>query len=541
MVTRILNRALCMSLCALLLMGASGCASNKNETTEAPIVLPSPTPELKATGGGELYMPMPANAQINEPYTVTTEEMLSFYTLIYEPLITLDATGKITACLAEHWEGDEQGLVWTFHLRNAKWHDNGSRLNANDVVFSYEKIISYASASYYAYNVSNILSMQAIDDETVQITMKQPGIAALYALNFPIIRSDYDLIPGARPIGTGPYKVDQIGSTSITLIKNENWWKQTPYIEKIVCAERDSNDTALASYAADQLNFVPTSNVTVGTYRSQNQTQVLDVMTQGAELLVINGSNTDLRNTKVRQAIAYAIDRSSIITNAYMNRAQAADVPVAPDSWLYEPKSKVYDYDIEKAKTLLSESGWTDINGDGVLDKEGTFDSTFSLRLLVCQGTDNVRKTAADMITSQLSQVGIVVNVETAAYSLADPNNEFMNRLNAGDYDIALLGMNFARNADLRALISTNGTANYGHFSDVALEKLCQNIMTATDEVAYKSAASQFQLQFVDELPCIILYFRLNSIVCTSLLQGMNDTREPDLFRNIEKWYMYTE
>lgn len=531
---------LILAACLLL---SSACSNKKTEEKQenSPIVLPTQEPEVKPKAGGELRMPMPANAVINQPYLVTTEEMLGFYSLIYESLITLDEKGNIEASLAEHWESDEDGSVWTFHLRNAKWHDTGESLKAADAVFSYEKILSYGGASYYSFNTADILSMRAVDDTTLEITMKQPGIAPLYALIFPIVRADFDLMPGARPIGTGPYKADVISSNSIGLIVNESWWKQKPFVEKITYFERDSNTTALASYAAGQLNFVPTSNVSVGTYRSQRDTQVIDMMSQTAETLVINSANPDLRSIGVRKAIAYAIDRSSIITNVYMNRAQASDVPVAPDSWLYESKSKVYDYNIDKAKQLLSEAGWTDINGDGILDKEGSFDSTFSVNLLVCQGSESVRKSAADMISNQLSEVGIVVNVEPAAYSLTDPENEFNTRLLSGDYDIALMGVNFPRNADLRALTATGGTINYGKFSDEALDRLSQNIMKASDETSYRSAASAFQLQFVEELPCIILYFRLNSLVCTSLLQGNVNMREPNIFKNVEKWYMYTE
>lgn len=538
---RISLRLVCLLLCAALPLGLGGCAGEDAADAPAPIVLPSPTPQPRPAAGGELRMPMPANAQINEPYTVTTEEMLAFYSLIYEPLISLDAAGRITACLAEHWDAGTEPGVWEFELRAARWHDSGERLRAADVVYSYEKILSYGSASYYAYNVSGILSMQALGEDRLRIEMKQPGVAGLYALNFPILRSDYDLLPGARPIGTGPYMVEQIGSASVSLCVNPAWWKQSPYIERIVFEERDSNDTALASYAADQLNFVPTSNVAAGSYRSQNDTQVMDVMTQMAELLVINNDNAELRSTKVRQAILYGIDRSSIITNAYMNRAQASDVPVAPDSWLYEPKSKIYDYDAARAAALLEEAGWGDSNGDGVLDKGNSFEDTFNLRLLVCQGSDSVRMTAADMIASQLAELGIVVHVETAQYALGDPGSDFLKRLHEGDYDMALMGMNFARNADLRQLMAQNGTANYGGFYDAALARLSENIVSAEDESAYKSAASQFQLQYAQELPAIILYFRLNSIVCSSSIEGMRDVREPDIFRNIEKWYMYTE
>lgn len=113
----------------------------------------------------------------------------------------------------------------------------------------------------------------------------------------------------------------------------------------------------------------------------------------------------------VRQAIAYALDRRDIISKAYYNHAFACDVPVPPDSWLYDSASKIYDTDVAKARDLLEDAGWADYDEDGVLDKrEGDSISRMRLTLLVNDTPDNqVRKDVAALIKARLALVGIEV------------------------------------------------------------------------------------------------------------------------------------
>ena len=103
--------------------------------------------------------------------------------------------------------------------------------------------------------------------------------------------------------------------------------------------------------------MVATSATTVGKYRQDGITNVQDVMTQNVEIMLVNSNSQSLNDVKVRQALACALDRSKIISNIYMNRAQACDVPIAPDSWIYESKSKLYDYNTVKALELLRRRG----------------------------------------------------------------------------------------------------------------------------------------------------------------------------------------
>ncbi len=519
--------ALLLALCCFLWSGCSG----KSAPEESPPLLATPTPAPLPVNGGEIRMPMPLNADITDPLQVNTEEMLAFFSLLYESLINIGPDGRLGAELAESWTGDADARVWTVVLRNGiRWHD-GSTLSAYDVTATFTRLKEMGSSSYYSYVADKIESMRALDPLTLEITMVEGGYASLYALTFPIMQGG---AATASPIGTGPFMLESWSAEQVRLVANENWWKQRPYLDAIVFLERDNNDTALASYQAGQLDMVPSSNTNVGGYRNDN-TNVLDVMTQTVELLLINNSNASLRDIAVRQALACALDRSQIISNIYMNRAQPCDVPVAPDSWIYESSSKVYDYNMAMALELLAGAGWEQDPETGELMSNGR---RLQVRLLVNESADTTRREAASLIADQLRELGMAVEVITAAHTLGDSNSDYMQALQAGNYDLCLIGINLGRDGDLTEVMSTGGSAHYGNYSNPELAALAQDMMSAATETAYREAAVNFQTRFVENLPFIVLYFRLNSVVYSSDIQGITNMREPDIMYDVDKWYI---
>ncbi|HWS29509.1 MAG TPA: peptide ABC transporter substrate-binding protein [Clostridia bacterium] len=525
-------------LVALTVLSAFGCKKAEEPQASAPVGLPTPTTEPLPAQGGELNLPMPTNADRLDPLSVNTEEMLNVFSLIFEGLLSVDQTSALVAGLAETWSCDESGKVWTLNLRNsAHWHDNREKVTAADVKYTYDRLFSMP-ASYYSYHAAKIQSVEAVDEYTVRVTMKAAGIASLYALTVPIMRADS--ASAATPVGTGPFKVTYSSSELLTLGANDNWWKQRPYIDTINFIARDNNETALASYAAGQLDMVPTSAVTAGKYREEGITTVYDILTQNAEFLFLNSSDAALKNVNVRMALACGIDRSKIITNVYMNRAQACDVPIAPDSWLYDSASKVYDYDPARALALLKEAGYADVDNDGFLEANGSRTDKLTFTLLVTDTADNLREDAANDIAAQLLELGIQVEVVPAAYSLTEADNAFSQKLSAGEFDLALCGFNLSRDGILSAFVDANGVRNYGKYSSTELSDLANNMLSAADETAYRAAASAFEMQFVKELPFLTLYFRLNSIVYDSTIRGVTGAREPDTLRTADKWYLYT-
>ncbi len=533
--TRRFIRTLSSILVVLLL--ASGCAANeKPEPTVTPIAIPTATPAPQPVTGGTLMLPIPRNPFQSEagtsysPLTINTEEMRNMYSLVYEPLLRCDSSNRIIPSLAEKWSSDDTGRVWTIQLRkNVMWH-NGSLLTAEDVLYTIGQIKLLGSASYYSLAADAIESYEQADDSTLRITMKRAGAAALYALVFPVVCAE---TPNELN-GTGPYQV-QSSTETVELTVNPRWWRQAPYIQNIQCLSRESNDVALDSYEARQLNMVPTKTVSAGKYREEGVTSVLDVMTQEAEVLLVNHNNAILRNADVRKAIAYALDRSALVSNVYMNRAAVCDVPVPPDSFLYDATTKVYDHDLTKAAQLLNSAGWADEDGDGIL-QQGS--SKLHLTLLVNDSTESTyRKNAAALIATQLLKAGIKVEVVTAKLSIEQANGEFEQKLTNGEFDLALAGFQMEPCGNLAPYLASDGARNYGKVSG-DWGTLLSAAAAAADENSMRETHAQLQQQFVQELPFIMLYFRMSSIVYSADIQNVSDIRGTDLFRTVSDWYI---
>ena len=307
----------------------------------------------------------------------------------------------------------------------------GDILTAGDVVYTFNQLYTLGSESYYASALSSINRIEMIDATTLRVTMNSAGIGELYSLSFPIIHEN------AEPFtGTGAYRASYVSNTKITLKSNEEWWDRPPYIDTVEFHARESNATALASYGAGQLNFVPTALLTVGQYSEAGKTVVTDMMTQNMEVMLVNHNRAFVSRVEFRRAIAHALNRTKLITNAYMNRARAADVPVPPDSWLYNSNAVQYDFNLNSANAILDELG-SRVGADGRRTLNG---SPIELTLLTSGTTENtVRSEAAGMIAEQLAAVGITVKVVTAAHSYGSADSEYMTALAAGDWDLCIV------------------------------------------------------------------------------------------------------
>lgn len=530
-------------LLAILPLAACGEKEEVQEATPTPTIAPTPTGEPQPAAGGELIIPITRNpfrsdtAEGADPLVINTEEIRNLYNLVYEPLLRTDANNRLIPGLAEKWEVDDTGKVWTFTLRqNVVWHADGSLFDAGDVVYTLDRLLAMGENSYYSLAYKEIETYVRVDDGTLRITMKNAGTAALYALSFPIVCADDT---SGVLNGTGAYMVASATDTAVELQANPRWWRQAPYISTVRALARENNDVALDSLEAGQLNFVPTSIVSAGKYREEGITNVLDIMTQGMEVILVNHNSALLRSLDIRQAVACAIDRAQIVSNIYMNRLAVSDVPVPPDSFLYDATSKVYDYDTGRAATLLKNAGWEEKDEEGILVKDGR---QLTLRLLVNESTDNTyRKSAAAIIQTQLQAAGILVEVETARYTVGDEENEFEQRLASGNFDLAMVGFNVEASGDLSAYLSSGGVRNYGRYSPSdGMREHMRAAQVAVEEKDMREAHALLQQAFVAELPFIVLGFRMSSIVYSAAIQGISEVRAPNIFRTVRNWYIET-
>lgn len=529
------KRNICLIAAVLLAASlASGCSHGENVRPEpSGLQTAGPSQTAAVENGGELRLAMPVNAPYDDPLAVTTEEMLSLFSLVFDSLLTVNNAGEIEPCLCESWTGGNG--TWMLRLRRGvTWHDGSGTLTAQDVVSTYRALAAMED-SYYKPCLAHITNMFAVDELSISVQFDIKGLAALYSLTFPIRRSKV-------LVGTGAYKLDRMDDTTVSLVVNEDWWNRRPYIDRVVFYERDSNSTALASYEAGQLNMVPTEIVTSGKYLDPGVTDVHDIMTQGMEALLFNFNNKALSDPGIRLAVAHGINRSRIITNVYSNKARASDVPIPPDSWLYDSRCAVLNYDPDTAASLIEQAGFTVVSEteDGL--RYSRAGASLHLRLLTSATTENtVRSDAAQMIASQLSRLGFKIDVITKPHALGDPESEFIKALAEGDWDLALVGFNMGRSPELSSYLDPDGANNYGGINMPELSRYAQLMTYAATEEDLRAAAYDLQAEFVSSLPFMPLYFRLNSIIISARIHGAETAREPDIFSNVKDWYMVAE
>ena len=535
-------RNLIISVFLLASVVITGCGGSVTpEPTEAPATS-EPTQAPNDSLVGRIRLPMPENmadAEDCNPISVRTEEMYQLFSLVFDTLIGVNGSNMLVPSLAMSWRsGGER--IWLISLRQGvTWHD-GSSFTADDVVSTYDRIRRQTDG-YYSDAAENIVSLMKLDESTIRVEMKSEGLSALYCLNFPITKANSDEVL----MGTGAYRLESMTDEEIKLTVNTDWWGGTPQIETVEFLARGSNDLAIASYEAGMLDFVPTNSLTAKQYSSAGETVVASCMTQQMETLLINHNNTHLRKKEFRSAIAHLIDRSSIIANVYMNNARSCDMPVPPDSWLYDSSQVVYGYDRELALSLLTEQGYT-IDEDGNI---GYFSEKVSLRILVGSTPENsVRAEAAQLIADSLTSFGIGVELITANHDTAsaspDPESEapysgdteFVRLLREGNWDLALVGFSLSESNSLSKYLTPSGSNNFGHYSSETMTSLIEIMDSAVDEASLREAAYAVQSEFAEELPFIVLYFRLNSVIYSADIQGIGQLREPRLLENMKNW-----
>jgi peptide/nickel transport system substrate-binding protein len=362
------------------------------------------------------------------PYAHSESTQYSRWQHIYQPLDQLDPkTGQFTGILAESWSNPDHN-TWDFKLRQGIKFDDGSELSADDVVFSYNRIQTDKD-SKQGDVFKNVDSITAPDKYTVRIHTKTPDAAFYTRLSQRYISSKahYDKL-GAEaadkdPDGTGPFKFKEfVPGQRFVVEKNPNYWGDKPYWDEVVfrpIPEAEVRVTALLNGEAQIVEQVPTqdidrvqggANTTTAPYRN-NRLMFLAMDPVLAE---------PLKNQKVRQAIAYAIDKDAIVKDVLQGKAYRLDQPVGEGILSYDPNYKYpYTFDPGKAKQLLTEAGYP--NG-------------FSIDFYTPVNRYPRDKDISTAIAGMLANVGIKTNLKTPEWST------FQDEYVKGKYPMYLIG-----------------------------------------------------------------------------------------------------
>lgn len=473
----------------------------------------------------------------------------------HEGLVSQNNKLEFIPNLAKDWEFNEDHTELTFHLQeNVKWHD-GEPFTADDVVFTYKMISSpgYVEAGgvrtdyverllgyeeFSTGKTKEFKGVEKIDDHTVKFRFSEPNVIALSDASFPIIPEHVfkdipiDKMPSApeskepgKVIGTGPFRfTEMVEGEQYVLEKNPDYWQGEPYLDKIVWKVMDQS-VILGALKNKEIDFVADPNgVPAADFQLVSEMKHVKVIEQqdfGYQIMgfihnyrkpgdkSINPDNwipnEKLKDQKVRQAIAYAVNRQGLIDGLLHGKGSVINSPIAPQFFAYDgEKPNQYPYDPEKAKQLLDEAGYKDVDGDGF--REDPNGNKWVLSLHYPSG-NQIRERSAPIIEKDLEKVGINIDLkqpmEMSAYVDALTNAD-------EDWDLYLLGWSLSSaDPDPTGLWSARAAYNFGRWNKPEADQLLKDALKppeAFEQDYRKQIYSDWQVKFQEDLPALLLY-----------------------------------
>lgn len=444
--------------------------------------------------------------------------------LIFNSLVKKNEKFDYVPDLASAVQPSSDGKIYTFTLNDGvKFHD-GRPLTSADVKYTLDTLLASPgapkAASFFESTPggrqSYVRSIEAPNPKTVVINLTKPWQALLSNLvSVGIVPQDSLASQKDHPVGTGPYKFIKFDQNQgvIDLEANNNYWQGPPAIRLLRVRPLEDANALQAELNSGRVDIAPLpSNLSPDTLVSLGKQPGLKVeQFPGANLiyLTINTQSAPLNNVAVRQAIAYAIDRESIINKLLLGQATVAHSILPEGSWAYSPGQK-YSYDPAKAKALLDQAGFPDPDGDG---PQMRFSKPISYKI---SSSSVAARQYAGVIQDYLKQVGIPVNIETLETAI------LIDQQNTGQFQMAS-GSWIGGNQDpifLRDLfdsteipVAEHRGRNRSRYSNKEFDGLVEEAATTSDREKAFGLYSRAQDIISRDVPMLPLWYPANMVV----------------------------
>jgi peptide/nickel transport system substrate-binding protein len=448
--------------------------------------------------------------------------------LIFDDLLSRGDDLNVAPGLAERWEIPDP-LTYVFHLHpGVKFHD-GRPLTSRDVKWTFDSLLQGKIRSTKAANYRFVDHIDAVDDYTVVFHLKEPESPLLWNLSDGAI----GIVPAGsgdemtrHPIGSGPFKfVSAETDKEVVIERNDDYWGEKARLARVrfaVVPEATTEALELRKGSGD-ITINSLTPDTVLTLASEPNLVVEQAPGTEVQYMGFNLRDPILKDVRVRQAVAYALDRRPMIDYLWRGQAEPARNILPPQSWAYNPDVAGYDYDPAKARQLLDAAGYPPVNGVRfhITMKTSTTEST---RLI------------AAVMQQQLREVGIALDIRSfePATFFADVTHGAFQL-----YSLRWIGGN--EDPDIfeyvfhSAKFPPNG-ANRGYYSNPKVDALIDRARREVDPAVRKPLYAEVQRILAEELPYIDLWYLDNVLVHTKRVRNikLNPAGNFDFLRTAE-------
>jgi len=425
--------------------------------------------------------------------------------LIFDDLLARGDHLDVVPDLAEHWEVPDP-LTYIFHLRHGVEFHDGRPLTARDVKWTFDSLLTGKVRSPKAAAYRFVEHLDAPDDFTVVFHMKEPDAALLWNISDGAI----GIVPygssdeiSRRPIGSGPFKfVSAETDKEVIIERNDDYWGEKAKLARVrfaIVPDATTQALELRKGSGDVIingGFPPDTVLTL-----QREPFLAVESAPGTRLAYLGFNLRDpiLKDVRVRQAIACALDRQPMIDYLWRGEAQPARSILPPQSWAYEGDVPAYNHDPAKARELLDTAGYRAVNG-------------VRFHITMKTSTDENTRLMVAVMQQQLREVGIALDIRSFEFGT------FFNDVTHGVfqlYGLRWIGGN--EDPDIFYVFHSsrfppNG-ANRGFYSNPKVDALIDRARREVDPAVRKPIYAELQRILADELPYINLWYLDNVLV----------------------------
>ncbi|MFS0784691.1 ABC transporter substrate-binding protein [Bacillus sp. 1P06AnD] len=457
--------------------------------------------------GGTLVFARGGDSTSLDPAITTEGEAFRVTKNIYDTLIDFgDDNTELVPGLATEWKPSEDGLTYTLKLREGVKFQDGTDFNADAVVVNFDRWKKGGAEKKFDYYVSQfgdrIQEVKAVDPLTVEFKLNSvlaPFLKNLamspFAIASPAAIEKYGDKLNENPVGTGPFKFKEWKrNNTITLVKNENYWKKDlPKLDSVifkVIPENSARLNALNSGEADIIEGVNFSDLP--SIEGNDKLQVFKRPSLNTAYLGLTNTRGPLKDKLVRQALNYAVDKSAIIDAFYAGAAEPAINPMPPVVAGYNTEVKDYEYNPEKAKELLKQAG---------------YEKGFSIELWampVARPYMPDGQKIAEAIQADFEKVGVKAKIVTYEWAT------YLDKAAKGEADAFLLGWT-GDNGDadnfLYVLLDQDsiGSNNYTYYKNPKVHELLTAAQKTVNEEERDKLYKEAQVLIKEDAPWIPL------------------------------------
>ena len=473
-------------------------------------------PEVRT--GGVYRAALPWSPRTLDPAFSTDIYSVTLIQQIFDGLVQFDQNLNVVPALATSWKVSSGGLVYTFYLRpNAKFH-NGRQVTAEDFVYSFTRILDpkekssalsffqrvKGAAAYRNRESKEVVGLRAIDAHTLEITINEPFapfLSILAMISSKVVpREEIERLGqkfGYHPVGTGPFHLKSFEEDRIILGANKDYFEGRPYLDQIVynIYPGAQNEKIFSEFLAGEIEEAAVFGANRERMSQATEYQFFRKPTLSLLFYGMNCAKPPLMDSRVRQALNYAIDKAKIVHEYVKDQFVPATTILPPGMPGYTPENAAYAYDPEKAKTLLQQAGYSPSQ------------KKLSLTILTASKSDLAQQELR-LVAADLAAVGVELKFQ---YETDWPT--FEATLSSGDFQL----YRYSWIADipdpdnfLNILVGSESRYNFMQYSNPKVDRLLSRALTETEilrRVELYREAERLILADAPMIPWIYLTF----------------------------------